>query len=226
MTAEYSKIAMRNCALAAFSVAIAIGPAAAGKLGVGAQAGGIGIGTSVGVGQKGASIGIGASLGGLNGGVSAAAGGGAPSVSGAAGAAPGGSPARSAAASSPGASGTAASTTRVALTEDVRQSIALPRVLWPVRSGRSSNISSFEAIPGTPVALVRACREAIKSAATPFGVVSVRVKSAGSPSRLSQGAVSAPVQVRIRYARQGGAEIRQARIMCHLDATGTVIRLT
>ena len=58
---------MRKYVAAAFLIAITIGPAAALDLGVGVQAGGLGIGTSVGVGRKGASVGIGTSLGGLGG---------------------------------------------------------------------------------------------------------------------------------------------------------------
>ena len=93
-------------------------------------------------------------------------------------------------------------------------------------SDRASAATAFDEIPGTPAAVVRACRDAVGSAAAPFGVVSVRARSAGSLRRLSRGAISAPVQVRIQYVRQGGPEIRQARIRCHLDASGKVIKLT
>jgi hypothetical protein len=103
--------------------------------------------------------------------------------------------------------------------------LVLPRILLP-RGGNSIDGPEIEAIPGTPVAVVRACSEAIGVAAKPYGMESVRAKSAGSLRRMRQGAVSAPIAVRIHYARQGGAEIRQARIRCHLDATGKVIRLT
>ena len=98
---------------------------------------------------------------------------------------------------------------------------------FPFRgSDRAPAATAFDGIPGTPAAVVRACRDAVGSAAAPFGVVSVRARSAGSLRRLSRGAISAPVQVRIQYARQGGPEIRQARIRCHLDASGKVIKLT
>ena len=124
-------------------------------------------------------------------------------------------------------SSTAATTARRAPVDGVRQSITLPLILLPSgRSDRASAATTFDEIPGTPAAVVRACRDAVESAATPFGVVSVRARSAGSLRRLSRGAISAPVQVRIYYARQGGAEIRQARIRCHLDASGKVIKLT
>jgi hypothetical protein len=226
---------MSKYVAAAFLIAIAIEPAMALEAGVGAQAGNVGIGTSVGVGQKGASIGIGAGVGSVGGadvgasvgtgngsvGASVGVGGqlsgeGASSESSTAGAPPGDTPGQPAAAS--GSNSVAAG---------VPQSIVLPRILRPYGgSGRSSAVTAIEAIPGTPSAVVRACREAIELAAIPFGVVSVRATSAGSLRLLSRGAVSAPIAVRIHYTRQGGAEIRQARIRCRLDATGRVIGLT
>jgi hypothetical protein len=284
MTAQERSIAMRKYVAAAFSIAVAIGPAAALDLGVGVQAGGLGIGTSVGVGRTGASVGIGTSLGGLGGadagasvgtsngslgatvgasgqlggvgvdagasvgtgngslgtsigtngrlgdatgGLSAGTKGGTSTVSGAAGAAPGATSGRSAAASRSKAGGAVATAASIAPAKGVRQSITLPKILWPSgRSDRSSAVPAIDEIPGTPRAVVRACREAVVSAAVPFGVVSVRARSAGSLRRLNQGAVSAPIQVRIHYARQGGAEIRQSKIRCQLDATGKVTGLT
>jgi hypothetical protein len=77
-------------------------------------------------------------------------------------------------------------------------------------------------MPGTPPAVVRACHEAIASAAAPLGAVRVRAASAGPLRRLRSGTLSAPVEVRIHYARQGGIEVRQARIRCRLDARGRV----
>jgi hypothetical protein len=226
---------MSKYVAAAFLIAIAIEPAMALEAGVGAQGGNVGIGASVGVGQNGASIGIGASVGSVGGadagasvgtangsagasvGVSGQLSGeGVSSESGTAGAPPGDIPGQPAAASLPNS-----------IAAGVPQSIVLPRILWPRgRSGRSSAVGAIEAIPGTPGVVVRACREAIELAAIPFGVVNVRATSAGPSRRLSRGAVSAPIAVRIHYARQGGAEIRQARIRCHLDAAGRVIGLT
>ena len=107
-----------------------------------------------------------------------------------------------------------------------REGLVLPRILLPRGGQHSVDVPAIKAIPGTPIAVVRACSEAIEVAAKPYGMESVRAKSAGSLRRLRRGAVSAPIAVRIHYARQGGDEIRQARIKCHLDATGKVIRLT
>jgi hypothetical protein len=222
------------------------------SIGIGASVGGLGgataaasvggtgngsIGGSVGTSGRlgGASIGASGRLGGASGGLSAGGGGTTSSASSAgttssassaASATPGAGPSRSAAASRGAGSSTAGGTATVAPVDGVRQSITLPPILLP--SGRSDRASAATAVdePGTPAAVVRACRDAVESAATPFGVVSVRARSAGSLRRLGRGAVSAPVQVRIHYARQGGAEIRQARIRCNLDATGKVIKLT
>jgi hypothetical protein len=212
------------------------------SLGIGAALGGLGgadVGASVGTDKGsvsasvgvsgnlgGKSIGVSGNLGGTSGGVSIGAGGTGSSV-GATGAAPGAASGRSAAASRSGGNSNAAKTASVAPAGRTRQAIALPRILLPSsKNGRTSNATAFEARPGTPMVMVRACREAIETAAIPFGVVSVRARSAGSLRHLGRSAVSAPIQVRIRYARQGGTEIRQARISCHLDATGRVIKLT
>ena len=79
------------------------------------------------------------------------------------------------------------------------------------------------AIPGTPTAVVRACQKAIASAAAPLGAVRVRAASAGPVSRQRRGALTAPIAVRIDYARQGGIQVRQAKVRCRLDAAGRVI---
>ena len=279
MRADTWEIVVRQYVAAAFSIVIATGSAAAVDLGVGIQAGGVGIGTSLGVGQKGASLGIGTSPGGLGrvdagasvgtrqgtlgadvgvngslggvgigasgrldgargglsastgsvspaaGGVSSAAGG-VSSTAGAAASGAGKAHGRSASASNAKGAGGVATSASVAPAKGVGQTIALPWTLRPSRGNDRLPTAAIEAVPGTPAAVVSACREAIESAATPFGMVSVRAKSAGTLRRLSRGAVSAPIQVRIHYSRQGGAEIRQAHIRCQLDATGRVIKLT
>ncbi len=225
---------MSRYVAAVFSIVIATQPAMAIEAGVGAKAGNVGVGTSVGVGQSGASIGLGASVGsvGADTGVSVGTGDGSVGASvGASGQRSGqgasseSTPAGAPPGNTPGHP--AATTATTAPAAGVPQFISLPRILRPYGGGgRSSAVTAIEAIPGTPSAIVRACRKAIASAAFPFGVVSIHATSAGSARRLSRGAVSAPIAVRIHYKRQGGAEIRQARIRCHLDATGKVIRLT
>ncbi|TJW77939.1 MAG: hypothetical protein E5X43_28510, partial [Mesorhizobium sp.] len=64
-------------------------------------------------------------------------------------------------------------------------------------------------------------RTAIMSAATPLGAVSIHAVSAGA-LRQRRGALTAPIEVRIEYARQGGIEVQQARVGCRLDAAGRV----
>jgi hypothetical protein len=92
---------------------------------------------------------------------------------------------------------------------------------YPLRS-----VAPFEPVPGTPNAVVNVCRQAIVSAADALGAVNVRAVSAGTPRRERNGNLAAPIQVRIDYNRQGGVEVRQARITCRLDVAGRVIALT
>ena len=68
---------------------------------------------------------------------------------------------------------------------------------------------------------MRACREAISSAAARFGAVRVSAVSAG-PVDQGRNGLTAPIDVRISYARQGKIEVRQARVGCRLDALGGV----
>ncbi|WP_292615310.1 hypothetical protein [Mesorhizobium sp.] len=107
------------------------------------------------------------------------------------------------------------------------RSLDLPANLQPPSASNSpSTVSPIKALPGVPDEVVRACHDAIESAAAPFGATSVRVSSAGSIRRLSPDTISAPVEVSIDYVRQGKVETRQAPIKCELNATGGVIGLT
>jgi hypothetical protein len=167
----------------------------------------------VGAGKKGASAGISARGGGVGG----AKGAGANTN-------PGGALGGSAAGAS--------KISGIAPAKGARPSVVLPRNLWPSKVGRPEYDSRdypsrFPAptatIPGTARAVVRACRQAIASAASPLGAVRVRAASAGPLHRNRRGALTAPLAVRIDYAGQGGIEIRQARIRCHLDSAGRVV---
>jgi hypothetical protein len=82
---------------------------------------------------------------------------------------------------------------------------------------------SLVAVPGTPNNVVRACRQAIASSAGILGAVRVQAASAGRLLRHRGGALTAPLAVRIDYADEGGVQVRQARIRCRLDPSGTVI---
>lgn len=122
---------------------------------------------------------------------------------------------------------TAATAVSVARSAGAGQSLDLPASLQPPSASNSpSTVSPIKVLPGVPDEVVRACRDAIESAAAPFGATSVRVSSAGSIRRLSPDTISAPVEVSIDYGRQGKVETRQAPIRCELDATGGVIGLT
>lgn len=122
---------------------------------------------------------------------------------------------------------TAATAVSVSRSAGAGQSLDLPANLQPPSASNSpSTVSPIEALPGVPDEVVRACHDAIESAAAPFGATSVRVRSAGFIRRLSQDAISVPVEVSIDYGRQGNVETRQAPIKCELNATGRVIGLT
>jgi len=221
------------------------------SVGVGASVGGVGganVGASVGAGNVGvsasgnvgsASVSAGGNVGSTGGGLSTGVGLGAdPSAENGSAAAASGSAATAAsgsaatgtgsAATGTGSAATATATTATARTS--RPSIALPPVLRPSRAGQGdltrgypfAPLEALKAKPGTPVAVVQACRAAILSAAKPLGAVRVRAVSAGALRRRG-GALTAPIQVRIDYAGRGGIEIRQAQVGCRLDAAGRVI---
>ncbi|TPN75966.1 SDR family oxidoreductase [Mesorhizobium sp. CU2] len=78
-------------------------------------------------------------------------------------------------------------------------------------------LTSLKAMPGTPPAIVSACRAAIKSAAARLGARRVNAVSAG-PMRPYQAGLQAPIYVRIEYARQ----VREAKVTCRLDAARRV----
>jgi hypothetical protein len=122
---------------------------------------------------------------------------------------------------------TAATAVSVARSAGAGRSLDLPASLQPPSASNSpSTVSPIKALPGVPDEVVRACRDAIESAAAPFGATNVRVSSAGSIRQLSPDTISAPVEVSIDYGRQGKVETRQAPIRCELNATGGVIGLT
>ncbi|SJM29420.1 hypothetical protein [Mesorhizobium delmotii] len=196
--------------------------------------GGASLGGSVsaGNGSLGAGLGIGGNLGGASGGLSTGVG----AHSSGSGTAPGGTPGDPAAGSGPVASGSAGITPATAKAKAARQFAVLPRALRPSGTGRDALapitngyplgfVAPLKAKPGIPQAVVRACRTAIASAAAPLGAVRVHAVSAG-PLQQRRGALTARIEVRIHYARQGGIEVRQARVGCRLDAAGRVTAVT
>ena len=238
---------MKKYVAAALMVGVAIGPASALDVGLGGNVGGLGVGAGVSAGSQGASVGVGASadgVGGANVGASVGTSNGSVGAGVSVGANVGNTGAgvstsvgasadpSAATGSAPAPGSPAAVTTAPPSAKTARQAIVLPPVLRPSRlsngeSGRVTkgypfgSLEPLKAIPGTPAAVVRACRAAITFAATPLGAVRVQVVSAG-PSRQRRGGLAAPIAVRIDYERQGGLEIRQARVGCRLNAAGKV----
>ncbi len=219
--------------VAALMIAITVGPAWALDVGVGGKVGGLGIGAGLGVGSRGASVGVGVSLGGAN---QAAIGGSVSTSSGAVGAKAGvGAGAAQvgvstnlgATATTPAVGSAPPDNAAVAPREGATQTMRLPATLRPDAGhgnswrGADKPLSSLRTKPGTPPSIVRACREAISSAATPFGAVRVSAVSAG-PVDQGRDWLTAPIDVRISYAIQGKIEVRQARVGCRLDALGGV----
>lgn len=122
---------------------------------------------------------------------------------------------------------TTATAVSVVPSVEAGRSVGLPPSLQPPSDVNSpSTVSPIKALPGVPDEVVRACHDALESAAAPFGATSVRVSSAGSIHQLSPDTISAPIEVSIDYVRQGKVETRQAPIKCELNATGGVIGLT
>ncbi|WP_077068139.1 helicase [Ensifer aridi] len=190
------------------------------SLGAGGKVGGVGGGARVGSGKNGAS----AESSARGGGVGGAKGAGASTG-------PGGALRGSAAGTGSLVGGGVSTIAGIAPAKGARPTVALPRNLWPSATRAKYDSRDYPsrlpaptaAISDTARAVVRVCRQAIASAASPFGAVRVRAASAGPLHRNRRGALTAPLAVRIEYAGQGGVEIRQARIRCHLDSSGRVV---
>ena len=217
--------------------------------GVDGNAGGVGVRGGVSAGSQGTSAGAGASVGGIGAGASVGNGGSA-APSGAASAGASGSSAGSTAAASGNTAGVASGARGTATrAKEAGGSIAstvkrptlsrrafLPCSLQPSGCGQDKAQRTvgysrqfpalLKAVRGTPPAVVRACQNAILSAARPLGAVRVKAASAGTLSRQRRGTLTAPIAVRIDYASQGGIEVRQAKVTCRLDAAGKVIAVT
>ncbi|RWP68599.1 hypothetical protein [Mesorhizobium sp.] len=195
--------------------------------------GGASLGGSLGAGKGslGAGLGVSGNLGGASGGLSTGVGVGDTSFASAT--APGGKPDNPALGAGQAASSTAG-ITPASKAKAASQFAILPRKLRPSGTGRDALapntygypfMAPLKAKPGIPPAVVRACRTAIASAAAPLGAVRVQAVSAG-PLQQRRGALTARIEVRILYARQGGVEVRQARVGCRLDAAGRVTAVT
>ena len=81
-------------------------------------------------------------------------------------------------------------------------------------------------VAGVPVGTVAACRNGIIEGAMPYDPVRIDAVSAGNVQRIEGGGEIAPLMVRIVYDRQGGYEIREAKVNCQLSAQGAVVALS
>lgn len=217
---------------------------------VGSQGVSAGVGTSVGgsggasagasVGTGGVSVGASASVGGASIGATANAGTGSVGAGVSAGDTAGTTSAGVSTGAGTATSGTAdtapAHNLAVFSANSATTAVSLPSLLKPFSTrggepGRSqvgypfAPLVSLKAEPGTPPKVVNACRAAIASAATPLGAVRVSAVS-GGPMRQRNAGLAAPIEVRIKYALRGGVQLRQAKVLCRLDATGKVIAVT
>jgi hypothetical protein len=112
--------------------------------------------------------------------------------------------------------------------------LSIPARLLPgegrsnVAAGRaaSTEFTPTHAAPGTSLATVTACRNAIAKAATRYGAVYVSAASAGATRRSKRG-LTAPIETRVVYSRGGGgSQARQSLISCRLNAGGRVVSLS
>jgi hypothetical protein len=87
-------------------------------------------------------------------------------------------------------------------------------------------MAALAAAPQLPLEIVTGCRNGIIQAAMPYGPVQVDAVSAGTMQPRANGGAIAPLVVRIVYDRQGGYEVREAKVACHVDQQGTVIALS
>lgn len=107
--------------------------------------------------------------------------------------------------------------------------LSLPSSLLPRFEQSGSERTGFAdpriARAGISGQIVQACRMSIATAALPFGAIRVDAASAGQTIRMSDGGLTAPIEVRVVYARASARQIRQSRVSCRLNAAGAVVAL-
>jgi hypothetical protein len=107
--------------------------------------------------------------------------------------------------------------------------LALPPSLVPrLETSGSATADFVEPLvrrAGVPIQIVQACRTSIVTAALPYGAVQVDAGSVGQASRTPDGGFTAPLEVRVVYARANARQVRQSRISCRLNASGAVVAL-
>jgi hypothetical protein len=71
--------------------------------------------------------------------------------------------------------------------------------------------------------VIERCKASLALNARALGSVAVDVKEAGREARTRGGSVDLPVIARIKYARDGRQQVRQARVTCRLNPEGRVV---
>jgi hypothetical protein len=97
-----------------------------------------------------------------------------------------------------------------------------PEASGPETTGSVGSLVPRADLPGQ---LVEACRTSIATAALPYGAMRVEAVGAGRASRTQDGGLTAPLEVRVTYARASARQVRQSRVACQLNAAGTVVAL-
>ena len=111
------------------------------------------------------------------------------------------------------------------LEREVRIRRVEPRQPRQVRASRPPQVAPQRQTAGTGnwAAVVRSCGESLADATRPYGNTRVVLATTGEPKRGRDGSLSAPVDARLEYTRQGGREVRQARVTCRADARGRIV---
>jgi hypothetical protein len=92
---------------------------------------------------------------------------------------------------------------------------------WATLPAASSRAGSAQPASGS---IVQACRQTLLASSRPYGGTKASAVSGGPVSRTEQG-TDAPINARLEFARQGGTEVREAKLLCRLDGKGRVVTL-
>ena len=104
-----------------------------------------------------------------------------------------------------------------------RQSIRrIPRVSTP-RAMQRATVRAKAPVAQTALGVVDRCKASLALNARALGSVAVNVKEAGREARTRSGSVDLPIIARIKYAREGRQQVRQARVTCRLNPEGRVV---
>jgi hypothetical protein len=71
-----------------------------------------------------------------------------------------------------------------------------------------------------------ACQQTIAGRAKEYGAIQVEAASVGAPEQFLNGYTDVPVEVRILYRHEEQVQVRQARVICRVNALNSVVALT